>query len=626
MLLEMVAEAAGDRVAVGPRDGGLTYGTLLEESRRTATWLRNEGVANVAMVGPNSEVIPLLMFGSALAGMPFAPVNYRLGDEQLGAILQRLAPAVAVVDDDVVGRLGELDGVDVVTAAEFAEARAAIDTIDEAPAGPDDVAILLFTSGTTGEPKAAVLRHRHLTSYILSTVEFLGAGEDEAQLVSVPAYHVAGISAVLSSVFAGRRIYYLPAFDTAAWVQAAHEQEITQAMVVPTMLGRILDEIERTGLSLPALRHVSYGGGRMPVPVIERAMQLLPAVEWVNAYGLTETSSTIAVLGPEDHRTAFASDDPTVRARLGSVGRPLPSIELEIRDPDGNALPPGEQGEIHVRGEQIAGEYLGRSVLTDDGWFPTNDAGHLDDDGYLFLDGRLDDVIVRGAENLSPGEIEAVLVSHPAVAEAAVFGLPDTEWGEMVVAAVVLEARRRRRRIGAPTVGARTAAVDQDARTHPLPRRAPPQRNRQAPAAGAQSRAPRLHLTIPPCPTARLATRSDRPSPAPRRDWAHAALRRAAGRARTAAQAHRARRVRWAPAGASGHVRYIARARSAGTRSLRPNGWPERVRRSTAAAIDRHGSGSPYGASLPAVTPTPASTSVPQRHRSACSSFATSRR
>ncbi len=438
MLLEMVAEAAGDRVAVGPRDGGLTYGTLLEESRRTATWLRNEGVANVAMVGPNSEVIPLLMFGSALAGMPFAPVNYRLGDEQLGAILQRLAPAVAVVDDDVVGRLGELDGVDVLTTAEFAEARAAIDTIDEAPAGPDDVAILLFTSGTTGEPKAAVLRHRHLTSYILSTVEFLGADDDEAQLVSVPAYHVAGTSAVLSSVFAGRRIYYLPAFDTAAWVQAAHEQEITQAMVVPTMLGRILDEIERTGLSLPALRHVSYGGGRMPVPVIERAMQLLPAVEWVNAYGLTETSSTIAVLGPEDHRTAFASDDPTVRARLGSVGRPLPSIELEIRDPDGNALPPGERGEIHVRGEQIAGEYLGRSVLTEDGWFPTNDAGHLDGDGYLFLDGRLDDVIVRGAENLSPGEIEAVLVSHPAVAEAAVFGLPDTEWGEKVVAAVVL--------------------------------------------------------------------------------------------------------------------------------------------------------------------------------------------
>jgi fatty-acyl-CoA synthase len=441
MLLEMVTDAAGDRVGVGPRDGGLTYAELLNQSRRTAAWLRQEGVENVAMVGLNSEVVPLLLFGAALAAVPFAPVNYRLTDEQLRAILQRLAPAAVVADDDVVARIGELDGIHVVSTTDFAGARSSIGEgeLDDTPADPDDVAILLFTSGTTGDPKAAVLRHRHLTSYILSTVDFLGADEADAQLVSVPAYHVAGTSAVLSSVFAGRRIFYLPAFDTSAWVQAVHEQEITQAMVVPTMLGRILDEIERTGVSLPALRHLSYGGGRMPVPVIERAMQLLPHVEWVNAYGLTETSSTIAVLGPEDHRAAFASEDPAVRARLGSVGRPLPSIELEIRDPDGTALPIGEHGEIFVRGEQIAGEYLGRSVLTDDGWFPTNDAGHLDDAGYLFLDGRLDDVIVRGAENLSPGEIEDVLVSHPAVAEAAVLGVPDTEWGEKVVAAVVLK-------------------------------------------------------------------------------------------------------------------------------------------------------------------------------------------
>ena len=287
-----------------------------------------------------------------------------------------------------------------------------------------------------------MLRHRHLTSYILTTVDFVGADEDEAQLVSVPPYHVAGISAVLSSVFAGRRIYYLPAFDTAAWVKAADDEAITQAMVVPTMLGRILDEVERSGASLAALRNVAYGGGRMPVPVIERAMRMLPQVNWVNAYGLTETSSTISVLGPDDHTAAFASDDPTVRARLGSVGRPLPTVQLEVRDLDGKPVPTGQKGEIFVRGEQIAGEYLGRSVLTEDGWFPTNDSGYLDEDGYLFLEGRLDDVIVRGAENLSPGEIEDVLVNHPAVAEAAVFGLPDTEWGEKVVAAVVLHPEK----------------------------------------------------------------------------------------------------------------------------------------------------------------------------------------
>ncbi|MET0147427.1 MAG: AMP-binding protein [Ilumatobacteraceae bacterium] len=443
MILEMVAEAAGDRVAVGPRHGGRTYADLLAGARGTAALLRRHGATNAAMVGLNSDAVPLMLFGASFAGVPFAPVNYRLGDEQLRAILQRLSPALAVVDDDVVPRIGTIEGIELMSTTDFLAEIAAPGVDDgariDATGDADDIAILLFTSGTTGEPKAAVLRHRHLTSYILSTVEFIGADEDEAQLVTVPAYHIAGISAVLSSVFAGRRICYLPAFDAVAWVRTADDEAITQAMVVPTMLGRVLDEIEREGRDLKALRNLSYGGGRMPVPVIERAMRMLPDVSWVNAYGLTETSSTIAVLGPDDHRAAFASGDPDVRARLGSVGRPLPSIELEVRDLDGAAVPVGERGEIYVRGDQIAGEYLGRSVLTEDGWFPTNDAGHLDDDGYLFLEGRLDDVIVRGAENLSPGEIEDVLVTHPAVAEAAVFGLPDTEWGEKVVAAVVLQ-------------------------------------------------------------------------------------------------------------------------------------------------------------------------------------------
>ena len=150
--------------------------------------------------------------------------------------------------------------------------------------------------------------------------------------------------------------------------------------------------------------HLAYGGGRMPVAVVERALRLLPHVGLVNAYGLTETSSTIAVLSPDDHRTAFASDDPAVRARLGSVGRP--SALAGGRDPrsrPGSLLPPGERGEIYVRGEQVAGEYLGQGgVLTDDGWFPTNDGGWLDEAGYLFVEGRLDDVIVRGGENISP--------------------------------------------------------------------------------------------------------------------------------------------------------------------------------------------------------------------------------
>jgi acyl-CoA synthetase (AMP-forming)/AMP-acid ligase II len=174
------------------------------------------------------------------------------------------------------------------------------------------------------------------------------------------------------------------------------------------------------------------------VPAVERALALLPRVEFVNAYGLTETASTIAVLGPDEHRAAVASDDPAVRRRLGSVGRPLPTVEVEIRDPAGGVLAPGREGELWVRGDQVAGEYLGRGQTSEEGWFPTRDAASVDRDGYLYLSGRIDDLVVRGGENISPGEVEEVLAAHPAVADAAVVGVPDPEWGEAVAAAVVL--------------------------------------------------------------------------------------------------------------------------------------------------------------------------------------------
>jgi acyl-CoA synthetase (AMP-forming)/AMP-acid ligase II len=161
-------------------------------------------------------------------------------------------------------------------------------------------------------------------------------------------------------------------------------------------------------------------------------------VDLVNAYGLTETSSTITLLSPADHREAATSEHPAVRARLGSVGKALPSVEIEVRDQDGTPLPAGEAGEIWVRGDQVSGEYLSHQATDSEGWFPTRDHGHLDSDGFLYLHGRADDVIVRGGENLSPAEIEDRLVELADVAAAAVVGVPDVEWGERAEAFVVL--------------------------------------------------------------------------------------------------------------------------------------------------------------------------------------------
>jgi fatty-acyl-CoA synthase len=442
MLLEMAVEGAGDRVLIGSRRGGLTAAQLEQRAHMAAARFDRANVNHVGLVDVNSEAVAIALFGAARAGLPFAPLNYRLTDDQLTGILDRLAPAHVIVGSEMVERVGAIDGCAVTTREQFLNEVAEDAGAPHARTGestdPDAVAIVLFTSGTTGSPKAALLRHRHLASYVIGTVEFMGAGVEEAQLVSVPPYHVAGLTAIITAVYSGRRIVYLPAFDAESWVSCIMEEQVTHAMVVPTMLGRILDNLEARHVELPSLRHLSYGGGRMPIDVIERAMTVLPHVDFVNAYGLTETSSTIAVLGPDDHRAAAASDDPVVRRRLRSVGRPTPDVDLEIRNVEGAAIPVGERGEIYVRGEQVAGEYVGRSALTGDGWFPTNDLGSLDESGFLYLDGRLDDVIVRGAENLSPVEIEDVLITHEAVAAAAVVGIPDPEWGEAVAAAVVL--------------------------------------------------------------------------------------------------------------------------------------------------------------------------------------------
>jgi acyl-CoA synthetase (AMP-forming)/AMP-acid ligase II len=441
MLLQMSADGMGDRVSVGSRAGGITASDLATRAARLGTHFTSLPGERIGIIDLNSAAVPLTLFGSALGGKPFVPMNYRLTDEQLKGIVARTAPAAIVVGEGIEERLGPIDGIqylprkDVLAISEDES----LELADPYLGDPDSIAVLLYTSGTTGEPKAAVLRHRNLASYILSTVEFAGADEDEAALVSVPPYHIAGVSAVLSSTYSGRRLVYMESFDPESWVAEVRREGITHAMVVPTMLNRILEVVEADGQGLPSLRSLSYGGGPMPVLVIERALRVLPECNFVNAYGLTETSSTIALLGPDDHREAIASDDPAVRARLGSVGRPLPTLTVSIRDPDGEEVVAGERGEIWVLGEQVSGEYLGRSKGSDDGWFRTRDAGHLDADGFLYVHGRLDDVIVRGGENLSPGEIEDTLLDHPAVASAAVVGIPDTDWGEKVVAAITLE-------------------------------------------------------------------------------------------------------------------------------------------------------------------------------------------
>jgi acyl-CoA synthetase (AMP-forming)/AMP-acid ligase II len=440
LILEMAAEAAPDRVGLVCDGKRWTYGDLLSAARGAAETIRKSGGEHVALLDESSEAGAIALFGAGLSGVPYCPLNYRLADTDLAALLERITPSVIIGDAARVKRLCPDERNIVLSREEFVAAAqaAAADAPTEGDEGAENVAIQLFTSGTTAAPKAAILRHSNLLSYILGTVEFGSAEETDAALVSVPPYHIAGISALLSSIYSLRRIVLLPAFDPKVWIELAAGEGATNAFVVPTMLSRIIAEMDKgTTGDLSTLRAIAYGGGKMPLEIIDRALALFPTTSFTNAYGLTETSSTVALLGPDEHRAAHGSTDPQVRARLSSVGQPLPTIELEIRDEDGKVLPVGERGEIYVRGDQVSGEYKERSALTADGWFPTRDAGWLDEEGYLFLAGRADDVIVRGGENMSPGEIEDVLATHVAIADSCAVAVPSVEWGEAVAVAIV---------------------------------------------------------------------------------------------------------------------------------------------------------------------------------------------
>jgi acyl-CoA synthetase (AMP-forming)/AMP-acid ligase II len=443
MLLEMAASEFDDQIALTHGKDQWTYAELASASANGAANLSEHSARSLAFLGTNGPAMPIALFAAAEVGVPFVPLNYRLARAQLVELLERLDAPLIIADAAQAEILGDI-GATVIQTPDW------IDTIRKGSAsqpdraiGDESAAVILFTSGTTSKPKGVLLTHSNLVSYILQTVQFGGAEPTDASLISLPPYHIAGVGTVLSNIYSGRRMVYLTEFTPAQWIRLVRDEQVTNAMVVPTMLARLVEELESNpdnSQTIPNLRSIAYGGSRVSPVILERALAAFPAAGFVNAYGLTETSSTVAVLGPDDHRTAIGSDDPAVRARLGSVGQAVPGVEFAIRDDDDNPCAVGEIGELWIRGPQVSGGYLeAGSVLDADGWFPTRDRAWLDSDGYLFIEGRADDTIIRGGENIAPAEIEDVISTHPGVHDVAVIGLPDDEWGQRTVAVVVVD-------------------------------------------------------------------------------------------------------------------------------------------------------------------------------------------
>ena len=450
----------------GPRR--FSYAQLLERVHRLAAALRARGCApgeRVACLGVNSHRYVEVYLATAALGGAFIPLNYRAKRDELAYMVE----AAQVTTLFFGQRYGEilppetgggslrrwiaLEGDSPGAGAEAQEHLIA--SVPEHEAGAfaphsvqeEDTAILMYTSGTTSRPKGVILSHGDFTQYVINTVEMADGTDRGAMLLAMPLYHIAGATNVLTCLFSGRRLSLLPQFEAGAWLQAVPRDRVTHAFLVPTMMKKVLDHPGFAAADLSSLQNLAYGGALMPVPVIREAIRRFPpSVGFVNAFGQTETTSTLTVLSPDDHRLQGTPEQIEVRTRrLASVGRPLPDVEIQIAGDDGLPRPAGQVGEIWVcTGRMMKGyEGLGNPAAREGGWHATGDMGWLDEEGYLFIAGRKDDMIIRGGENISPAEIESVLHAHPAVDECAVIGVPDLEWGQRVAAAVALRPGSR---------------------------------------------------------------------------------------------------------------------------------------------------------------------------------------
>jgi acyl-CoA synthetase (AMP-forming)/AMP-acid ligase II len=448
MLLDIPASIVSDDAVLVWDGGQHTYESLRNGVAQAAGLLASLGVGpgdRVAILAVNCPELAEVLFATAAAGATIVPMNFRAGTEELAHLLSDSGSRVLFTQKryaELVDRVKPETLASVVLLDEgYASARdAAEGAWDIADVEDEELSALLYTSGTTSLPKGVMLTHGALSGYVLGSAECADGEPKGRTLLAAPLYHIAGLTSLLLSVYSGRSTILLSQFEAGAWLDAVERHRATHAFLVPTMLARVIDHPDFASRELSSLELVTYGAAPMPQTVIRRAIEVFPAsVGFSGAYGQTETTSTVTVLGVEDHQL---DGSPEKERRLGSVGRPMDDVELRVVDEDGKPLQPGEPGEVQLRTGRVMEGYWGakektRVTLDDEGWVHTGDLGYLDEEGYLFLSGRSSDLIIRGGENIAPEEVEAVLYEHRGVADAAVIGVPDEEWGERVVAAVV---------------------------------------------------------------------------------------------------------------------------------------------------------------------------------------------
>jgi len=422
LIHELVTAAAGvapDRAALIAADGtAVSFAQFDSQVRERASWIteRSRPGDRIAVLADNSADYARLYYAVPRSGRILTLINQRLSVSEHLDQLRRVQPALVLGDARYLEPLtGAADGLFSFESTQWQQHSM---TEPDVAVHPDDAVWLLFTSGSTGPPKGVLHTHRSLTTAVRGTVAGRSVRAGGVYLLPFPMCHIAGYN-MLVHHSAASTVLPVPAFRPDAFVAAVNAHGVTSCSLAPTMLHSLLSHLQDAPAELPTLRDISYGSAAIPADLLRRAVERL-GVGFHQGYGMTETGGNITFLGPSDH----LSDDPAV---LRSAGRPHSEVNIRIAD----------DGEILIRGAQVAAHYWPDGPAAVDGWLHTGDAGFIDDSGRLVVTDRLKDIIITGGENVSSREVEDVLSLHPGVEQAAVIGVPDEYWGEAICAVVV---------------------------------------------------------------------------------------------------------------------------------------------------------------------------------------------
>jgi acyl-CoA synthetase (AMP-forming)/AMP-acid ligase II len=459
--LNIATAICPDQTAIVFEDKRYTFTQLSERVNRLAHGLMGLGAkkgAVVAFLQVNCNQCVESYFAVAKTGAIYLPINFRAKEKELSYMLNTAEASILIVGERYIPLIKsinpELKYLKHLVSIEekhpdmhFYEDLIAKSPADEVenPVDEKETTILMYTAGTTGFPKGVMLSHNSFSTYVLENVSPPDPDTSERNILTVPLYHVAGIQAMMAAIYGARTLVMERQFDPEEWMTLVEREKANRAMMVPTMLKQLLDHPDFKKHDLSSLKVITYGAAPMPLPVIRKALEEFPGVSFINAFGQTETASTITALGPEDHVITGTPEEREKKIkRLASIGKPMADVQMKVIDDDGKTLGTNQVGEILAKGPRVMSGYWKdeektKKTIDKDGWVHTGDIGYVDEDGYYFLAGRSSDIIIRAGENISPEELENVIREVPSVEDVAVIGVPDETWGEEPRAVVILK-------------------------------------------------------------------------------------------------------------------------------------------------------------------------------------------